>query len=204
MKHRSDKFLRQDLIFPVCLTLIASFGIKGELMKREEFEKLYKESEDYNFYKIFWEIKQDYNIGATNIGDILIAFIQRACRKYLNEFMHEREVSAKLHSLSLSISAECAELFKEFFREDVKSHKFVLILHQMACLLNEEGVYLPTFLEEVFAPFLEIEAVQDFNYSLNKKLENDDWLRLKNSADKQAIKSLQAFKNRGYFIMKKS
>jgi hypothetical protein len=81
-------------------------------------------------------------------------------------------------------------------RTKLSGHKFILTLHALAELVVEEGVWLPEFIEDLFAPFLEIEHQQE--------IDEEEWLRLRASAVKQAKKILQKLQGEGYFINAKN
>jgi ATP-dependent RNA circularization protein (DNA/RNA ligase family) len=76
-------------------------------------------------------------------------------------------------------------------QEKINGHKFILMLHALAQRIIDSGYIFPKFVTDAFEPFFEIEA--------NQKIENDDWVALKNSAQKAARKLHERLLGEGYY-----
>lgn len=81
----------------------------------------------------------------------------------------------------------------ELIGEGKSSHKFILVLHAFMQELLDNDYQLPLQIIEFFEPFLEIENVQ--------KISDEDWLSIKNSAEKRAKQLLKRLQKEHLFIL---
>lgn len=95
-------------------------------------------------------------------------------------------------SLSVMIPLVCDKQ-----SDKIDGHKFILVLHALAELIINDGYNLPVEVIEQFEPFLEVESNQDVKG--DKKISDDDWLRIKQSAEKIANKIYIKLKEEGYY-----
>lgn len=201
IKYRNDSLLRQDIIFACCLSLIALEGIKGNISPVADMTDEEKKTTLGEFQIKMNEIKNNLNVDSIGIGDILARFVEHHGLSHVEKYeMNKASARKRLAKITAQACHLCEKIFLDFFKTTIKSHKFVLILFEIASQLNEEGCYIPEFYEELFEPFLLLEAAQDMNFTNGNELSNEDWLNLKKSAAKQARKYINDFRNNGYFL----
>lgn len=193
MQYRSDKFLRQDLLFPCLFDGITRQCVSAEL---NSLDLLFKnrniDKEAVKVQLMLYRLKRKYNISSNKAKEILLEFItikvNSHCKKYIASQKH----------LARILKGAFDEINSVIIKNKLTPDKIILIALKMVEIANEKGIYLPEFTEGIFNVFLEIE------YLHNIDLNQDDFERLKSSADKQAIKIFRKFQEKGYFLKKTS
>lgn len=123
-------------------------------------------------------------------GEKLAHMVKEAVTKHVAEYRGRSDESIKFikrcERLSHEVILDLAD------HDKISGHKFVLVLHRLAEMVIEKGCDVPEMVIELFRPFLEIEH--------NNPISDEDWNRLKKSAEKQANRLLVRLNERGYFI----
>lgn len=203
MIYRSEKLLRQDIFFACVLNYLALNGIQGKILPQEEIDKFEDTDPKKNLFFYMNELVKVNELPLTDdtVAGMLCKYTDYHCLAYLRQFMPDREVVPKLGKLARQAVELSCEVFKEFFKGRVDSHKFILVIYDIITELNHnQGVEIPAFYEELFKPFLMIEGLQDENTIRNSVLTDDDWTKMKKSAEKQAKKYVEVLKSKGYFV----
>jgi len=79
----------------------------------------------------------------------------------------------------------------DMIKNQTHGHKFILIWHALAELLIERGWKMTQEILDCYEPFLEIES--------NMVNDDSEWIKLKQSANKQAKKLLNKLNENGFF-----
>jgi len=80
----------------------------------------------------------------------------------------------------------------------VSGHKLILILHALAEKVIDSNYRLPQEVVESFMPFLELEADQSIRWD-GQVITDQDWLKMKTSAEKVAGKIFLKLREEGYY-----
>ncbi|CAB4213354.1 hypothetical protein UFOVP1451_24 [uncultured Caudovirales phage] len=99
------------------------------------------------------------------------------------------------------VSKDLMPLIQNKQEAKVEGHKFILILYSLTQKILDSGYILPPQVIEAFVPFLELEAAQDKRPS-GEIITNEDWLKIKASADKISGKLFSKLRSDGYFLPK--
>ncbi len=81
----------------------------------------------------------------------------------------------------------------EMYKDGKSSHKLVLILYKVMLQLKIEGYKIEEDIEDFMEQLLEVENQQE--------MEDQDWTKLKKSADKQANRILRSARDIGMFVI---
>jgi hypothetical protein len=118
------------------------------------------------------------------LGDMIKGKIQPYVKQYKANSLHK--ITKRIDQLAHKTITDIID------KRKLSGHKFILLLHSLAELIIAEGVWLPEWIEDIFAPFLEIEHQQ--------VIDEAEWIRLRASAQKQAKKILQKLQGERFFI----
>ena len=84
-------------------------------------------------------------------------------------------------------------IFSDHQTRTVNTHKMVLAMHQVALVMKNDGL-LDKDVENIVEQFLDIESKQDETFD-KKPISDEDWLKLKTSADKRVADVVEVLKS---------
>lgn len=125
-------------------------------------------------------------------GDQLGSMIRDEIRNYMSQFGGKSicKIAKRVEALTKTCITDLV------CDKKLNGHKFILTIHALAELVVSEGIWLPEFIEKIFIPFFDIEEAQ--------KIDEDEWLLLKKSANKQARKIFSKLQDEGFFLVNKN
>ena len=123
-----------------------------------------------------------------------VAKLRDECTKLiLKAFEEEGKDATKLFRRCQRAINAIYKIFTDKQTNLVNTHKLILALYNIALIMKQDNL-LNKEVEKVMEKFLEIEGEQSTTFD-GKSISDDDWVRLKTSADKKLIDVFNIVKN---------
>lgn len=202
MKHKSDKFLRQDLFFILAFRQLADQCISAKINSIQSlWESVFNDRETRNKDReaiktqiLIHKLARQYKLKTLNAKEIIDIWLYDLAFNYVLEFTLKNEVPQRLAKLAKTAHDDLNQIM--IVNNQLKPDKLIMICLRMVEILNEDEIELPYFVENIFDVFLQIEHL----HNIDRKV--DEWHKIKRSADKQARRFVDDFKKLGYFKKK--